>query len=44
MPTSITTEQYVALLNYKQQLRDLTNTYNKNTPTEQVNWPTNPLN
>ena len=42
--TTITPEQYIAVLNYKQQLRDLTNTYPKITPTEQVVWPTNPLN
>lgn len=44
IPTTLTTEQYIAVLNYKQQLRDLTNTYSKDTPTEQVVWPTNPLN
>ena len=42
--TTLTPEQYIAVLNYKQQLRDLTNTYSINTPTEQVVWPTNPLN
>ena len=42
--TTLTPEQYITVLNYKQQLRDLTNTYSINTPTEQVVWPTNPLN
>ena len=42
--TTLTNEQYIAVLVYKQQLRDLTNTYSKTTPTEQVTWPTNPLN
>lgn len=32
------------LLRYRQQLRDLTNTYSKETPANQVVWPTNPIN
>jgi hypothetical protein len=44
IPTSLTNEQYIAVLTYKQQLRNLTNTYSKDTPTEEVTWPTNPLN
>lgn len=42
--TTLTSTQFTDLLNYKQQLRDLTNTYSKTTPTDQVIWPTNPLN
>jgi len=42
--TTLSTQQFTDLLNYKQQLRDLTNTYSKDTPTDQVIWPTNPLN
>jgi hypothetical protein len=42
--TTLTNEQYIALLNYKQELRNLTPTYSKNTPSEQVTWPVNPLN
>lgn len=44
IPTNITEEQYINLLYYKQQLRDLTKTQSKDTPTDQVEWPTNPLN
>ena len=44
IPTSITEEQYINLLYYKQKLRDLTKTQSKDTPTDQVDWPTNPLN
>lgn len=44
IPTTLSSSQFTDLLNYRQQLRDLTNTYNKNTPTEQVVWPINPLN
>lgn len=39
----LTEEQYIAVLTYKQQLRDLTNTYPKDTPSEDVTWPTNPI-
>lgn len=39
----LTNEEYTALLTYKQQLRDLTDTYPKDTPTEDVVWPVNPL-
>jgi len=31
------------VLTYKQQLRDLTNTYPKDTPSENVTWPIDPL-
>lgn len=39
----LTNEQYLAVLTYKQQLRDLTNTYSKDTPSENVTWPIDPL-
>lgn len=36
--------QFASLLHYRQQLRDLTNTYPKETPANEVSWPTNPIN
>ncbi len=43
IPHKLTDEQYMAVLTYKQQLRDLTNTYPKDTPSENVTWPIDPL-
>jgi hypothetical protein len=42
--TTLTNEKYVELLAYRQKLRELTNTFIKTTPAEQVTWPVNPLN
>ena len=39
----LTNEQYIAVLTYKQQLRDLTDTYPKDTLSENVVWPVDPL-
>ena len=36
--------QIRALLDYKQELRDLTQTYSKDQPAESVSWPTKPFN
>jgi hypothetical protein len=44
IPTTLSEEQYIALLTYKQQLRDLTKVYSKDTPMNSVVWPTNPIN
>lgn len=44
VPTTLSTQEFTDLLNYKQQLRDLTNQYPLNTPVEQVTWPINPIN
>jgi len=41
---TLTNTQFSALLSYRQQLRDLTNTYSKDTETNAVVWPTNPFN
>lgn len=43
IPHKLTEEQYIAVLTYKQQLRDLTDTYSKDTPSADVIWPTNPI-
>jgi len=37
-------DQLLALLNYKQELRDITQQYPKDQPAEIVNWPTKPFN
>jgi hypothetical protein len=42
--TTISDAEYILLLEYRQQLRDLCNTYNVDTPTNEVTWPDNPLN
>lgn len=39
----LTEEQYMAVLTYRQQLRDLTNTYTKDTPSSNVTWPVSPI-
>ena len=44
VPTTLSTQDFTDLLNYKQQLRDLTNQYPLNTPVKQVTWPINPIN
>lgn len=44
IPTSLDQTQVVDLLNYRQQLRDLTNTYPKETPVNEVIWPQSPIN
>ena len=41
---TLTNTQFTNLLNYRQQLRDLTDTYSKDTVTNAVVWPTNPIN
>lgn len=41
---TLTNTQFSALLSYRQQLRDLTNTYAKDTETNAIVWPTNPFN
>jgi hypothetical protein len=43
IPHKLTEAQYMAVLTYKQQLRDLTSTYDKDTPSADVTWPTNPI-
>lgn len=43
-PLTLTNTQFADLLNYRQQLRDLTNTHSKNTPTNEITWPVNPIN
>ena len=43
IPHKLTDEQYMALLNYRQELRDLTNLYPRDTPESEVVWPVNPL-
>lgn len=40
---TLTQQQLIGLLNYKQQLRNLTNTYSPETPASAVVWPTNPI-
>jgi hypothetical protein len=44
IPPSLDQTQVIDLLNYRQQLRELTNTYSKDTPVNEVVWPRNPLN
>jgi len=44
IPTTLTAEQFTALLGYRQQLRDLSNRVSKQTPAQQVTWPVNPIN
>ena len=41
---TLTNTQFTDLLNYRQQLRDLTNTYSKDIVTNTVAWPINPIN
>ena len=43
IPHSMTNEQLMAVLQYRQQLRDLTATYPASTDVNEVVWPTNPL-
>jgi hypothetical protein len=43
VPTTLSAQQFTDLLNYKQQLRDLTNQYSKETSTQAVVWPINPI-
>lgn len=42
--TTLTSEQFAALLTYKQELRDITQTYQKDQPAEIVSWPIKPFN
>ena len=42
--TTISDAEYLLLLEYRQQLRDLSNTYNVDTPANEVTWPDSPLN
>lgn len=42
--TTLNPQEFSNLLNYKQQLRDLTDQYPLNTPVDQVTWPINPIN
>jgi len=43
IPHTLSDEELSAVLTYRQQLRDLSNTYDKSTPDDQVEWPSNPL-
>jgi hypothetical protein len=43
IPHSITEEKLIEVLQYRQQLRDLTLSYPVNIDVNEVNWPTNPL-
>jgi hypothetical protein len=43
IPHSITEEKLIEVLQYRQQLRDLTTVYSADTPVDAVVWPTNPL-
>lgn len=43
MPRTLTTDQIKDVLNYRQQLRDMTKTYDPKIPTNEVSWPTNPM-
>lgn len=43
MPKSLTSDQIKDVLNYRQQLRDMTKTYDPMTPTKEVSWPLYPL-
>jgi hypothetical protein len=43
LPHTLSEEELSAVLTYRQQLRDLSNTYDKSTPHDQVEWPNNPL-
>jgi hypothetical protein len=43
LPHALTEEQFALILNYRQQLRDLSDTYDKLTPEGEVNWPVYPL-
>jgi hypothetical protein len=40
---TLSEEQVSATLIYRQQLRDLSKIYDKTTPEDQIDWPTNPL-
>lgn len=44
VPTTLTAAQMQALLNYKQELRDITQQYSKDLPADTITWPQNPLN
>lgn len=44
IPPSLDQAQVIDLLNYRQQLRDLTSIYSKDTPANEVSWPQNPIN
>jgi hypothetical protein len=41
---TLSEQQFQSVLAYRQALRDLTNSYSKDTPEDQVEWPNNPLN
>jgi len=43
IPHTLTDAQFTSVLTYKQQLRDLTDTYPSDTPSENVVWPVDPL-
>jgi hypothetical protein len=44
VPTTLSLQQFAALLTYKQELRDITQQYPKDQPAEIVSWPTKPFN
>lgn len=44
VPTTLDENQLRALLDYKQELRDLTQHYTKDTPAEVISWPAKPFN
>jgi hypothetical protein len=41
--TTLSQQQIIDLLNYKQELRDLTQHYNLTQPAENISWPYNPI-
>lgn len=42
--TTLSEQQIIDLLNYKQELRDLTQHYDLTQPAQTINWPTKPFN
>lgn len=43
VPTTLSLAQFESLLNYKQELRDITQQYPKDQPAELINWPAKPF-
>jgi hypothetical protein len=41
--TTLSEQQIIDLLNYKQELRDLTQHYDLTQPAENISWPYNPI-
>lgn len=44
VPTTLSDTEFRALLDYKQELRDLTQAHSKDEPAENISWPNKPFN